>query len=112
MKGQPSVQGPVSVPFPLLPCSRGGVCQKSKQPDYRNRLTGTSRYQSRFAIHLHSPLASLSSPTMAGCSKHIEYPEIVPGGGLILAWQLKGKKVLLVGGGMVAAGEKANFDYT
>lgn len=34
-----------------------------------------------------------------------DYPEIVPGGGLILAWQLKGKKVLLVGGGVVAAGE-------
>ena len=33
-----------------------------------------------------------------------DYPEIVPGGGLILAWQLRGKKVLLVGGGMVAAG--------
>lgn len=36
-----------------------------------------------------------------------KYPKIEPGGGLILAWQLKGKKVLLVGGGMVAAGEPA-----
>jgi hypothetical protein len=35
------------------------------------------------------------------------YPEIVPGGGLILAWQIKDKKVLLVGGGNVAAGESA-----
>ncbi len=37
--------------------------------------------------------------------KQKEYPEIVPGGGLILSWQLKGKRVLLVGGGPVAAGE-------
>lgn len=34
-----------------------------------------------------------------------EYPKICPGGGLILAWQLKGKKVLIIGGGPVAAGE-------
>lgn len=34
-----------------------------------------------------------------------KYTKICPGGGLILAWQLKGKKVLLVGGGNVAAGE-------
>jgi hypothetical protein len=33
-----------------------------------------------------------------------KYTKICPGGGLILAWQLKGKKVLLVGGGNVAAG--------
>lgn len=32
------------------------------------------------------------------------YTKICPGGGLILAWQLKDKKVLLVGGGNVAAG--------
>jgi precorrin-2 dehydrogenase/sirohydrochlorin ferrochelatase len=35
-----------------------------------------------------------------------KYTKICPGGGLILAWQLKGKKVLLVGGGNVAAGER------
>lgn len=33
------------------------------------------------------------------------YPRICPGGGLLIAWQLKGKKVLIVGGGPVAAGE-------
>lgn len=42
-------------------------------------------------------------------SKGSAYPVICPGGGLILAWQLKGKKVLLVGGGNVAAGEKDPF---
>jgi len=29
------------------------------------------------------------------------FPEIQPGGSLILAWQVKGKKVLVVGGGEV-----------
>lgn len=32
------------------------------------------------------------------------YTKICPGGGLIIAWQLKNKRVLLVGGGNVAAG--------
>jgi len=31
------------------------------------------------------------------------FPEILPGGSLILAWQVKGKKVLVVGGGEVCA---------
>lgn len=30
-----------------------------------------------------------------------EYPEVQGGGSLILAWQIKGKKVLVVGGGEV-----------
>lgn len=34
-----------------------------------------------------------------------KYQPICQGGGLLLAWQLKGKRVLLVGGGPVAAGE-------
>lgn len=29
------------------------------------------------------------------------FPEVQPGGSLILAWQVKGKKVLVVGGGEV-----------
>ena len=32
------------------------------------------------------------------------FPQIVPGGSLMLAWQVKGKDVLIVGGGHVAAG--------
>ncbi|SNX81783.1 related to siroheme synthase [Melanopsichium pennsylvanicum] len=36
------------------------------------------------------------------------YPKICPGGGLLLAWQLKGKNVLIVGGGPVAAGRLVN----
>jgi precorrin-2 dehydrogenase/sirohydrochlorin ferrochelatase len=30
-----------------------------------------------------------------------KYPEVKPGGSLILAWQIKDKKVLVVGGGEV-----------
>ncbi|KAG5937005.1 hypothetical protein E4U53_000098 [Claviceps sorghi] len=36
------------------------------------------------------------------------FPEVQPGGSLILAWQIKGKKVLIVGGGEVAAGRILN----
>ncbi|KAF4125477.1 precorrin-2 dehydrogenase / sirohydrochlorin ferrochelatase, partial [Geosmithia morbida] len=32
------------------------------------------------------------------------FPEVQPGGSLIIAWQIKGKRVLVVGGGEVAAG--------
>lgn len=39
---------------------------------------------------------------------HEKYTKICPGGGLIIAWQLKDKKVLLVGGGNVAAGRLIN----
>ncbi|KAL6860711.1 Bifunctional dehydrogenase and ferrochelatase [Amphichorda felina] len=37
-----------------------------------------------------------------------KFPEVQPGGSLILAWQIKGKKVLVVGGGEVAAGRILN----
>ncbi|CAD6887143.1 unnamed protein product [Tilletia laevis] len=36
------------------------------------------------------------------------YPAIVPGGYLCIAWVLKGKRVLIVGGGPVAAGRLVN----
>lgn len=36
------------------------------------------------------------------------YPAVQPGGSLILAWQIKNKKVLVVGGGEVAAGRILN----
>ncbi|KAK7408523.1 Bifunctional dehydrogenase and ferrochelatase [Neonectria punicea] len=36
------------------------------------------------------------------------FPPVQPGGSLILAWQIKGKKVLVVGGGEVAAGRILN----
>ncbi|KAI9816302.1 MAG: Bifunctional dehydrogenase and ferrochelatase [Pycnora praestabilis] len=36
------------------------------------------------------------------------FPEIQSGGSLILAWQVKGKRVLVVGGGEVAAGRIVN----
>jgi precorrin-2 dehydrogenase/sirohydrochlorin ferrochelatase len=36
---------------------------------------------------------------------HLEhYPPIVPGGSLLLAWQLRDKRVLIIGGGEVASG--------
>ncbi|KAG8829658.1 hypothetical protein FRC17_006220 [Serendipita sp. 399] len=37
------------------------------------------------------------------------YPEIIPGGSLLIAWQLKDKRVILVGGGQVAAGRLVNL---
>ncbi|KIM31955.1 hypothetical protein M408DRAFT_327336 [Serendipita vermifera MAFF 305830] len=37
-----------------------------------------------------------------------DFPEITPGGSLPLAWQLKDKTVVLVGGGVVAAGRLVN----
>lgn len=37
------------------------------------------------------------------------YPEIQPGGGLLIAWQLKEKIVVLIGGGEVAAGRIVNL---
>ncbi|KUI61576.1 Siroheme biosynthesis protein met8 [Cytospora mali] len=37
-----------------------------------------------------------------------EFPEVQGGGSLILAWQIKNKKVLVVGGGEVAAGRVLN----
>jgi len=38
-----------------------------------------------------------------------KYPEIEGGGSLILAWQVKNKKVLVIGGGEVAAGRILNL---
>ena len=40
-----------------------------------------------------------------------KYPKLCPGGGLLIAWQLKGKKVLIVGGGPVAAGKCTKLTY-
>ncbi|KAB5540590.1 hypothetical protein GE09DRAFT_1137806 [Coniochaeta sp. 2T2.1] len=37
-----------------------------------------------------------------------KYPEVQGGGSLILAWQIRGKKVVVVGGGEVAAGRILN----
>lgn len=50
----------------------------------------------------------MASPADKSSDGGEKYTKICPGGGLILAWQLKGKKVLLVGGGMVAAGRLIN----
>ncbi|ODQ65913.1 siroheme synthase middle domains-like protein [Nadsonia fulvescens var. elongata DSM 6958] len=40
---------------------------------------------------------------MSNENNQTEYPEIISGGGLMLAWQVKNKEVLIVGGGSVAA---------
>ncbi len=45
-------------------------------------------------------LFSQSHPSKLSMSK--EYPAIEGGGSLILAWQIKNKKVLVVGGGEVS----------
>ncbi|KAF4966524.1 hypothetical protein FSARC_5766 [Fusarium sarcochroum] len=47
-----------------------------------------------------------SSSSSADMAK--TYPPVQPGGSLILAWQIKHKKVLVVGGGEVAAGRILN----
>ncbi|KAI7645728.1 hypothetical protein KC318_g19856, partial [Hortaea werneckii] len=38
-----------------------------------------------------------------------KYPEVQGGGSLILAWQVRNKKVLIIGGGEVAAGRILNL---
>lgn len=40
---------------------------------------------------------------------HHQYPEVEGGGSLILAWQVKNKKVLVIGGGEVRPGTSSNF---
>ncbi|EWG51445.1 hypothetical protein FVEG_10412 [Fusarium verticillioides 7600] len=52
-----------------------------------------------------SACASSSSASVAMAKT---YPPVQPGGSLILAWQIKHKKVLVVGGGEVAAGRILN----
>lgn len=42
----------------------------------------------------------MSSPTMA--DRGSQFPAVQPGGSLILAWQIRGKNVLVVGGGEVS----------
>ncbi|KAG8988111.1 Bifunctional dehydrogenase and ferrochelatase [Tulasnella sp. 427] len=37
------------------------------------------------------------------------FPPVIPGGSLIIAWQLKDKRVLLVGGGLVASGRLSHL---
>lgn len=51
-------------------------------------------------------VASLSSFSDSGIDNHNEmpaavYPEVEGGGSLILAWQIRNKRVLVVGGGEV-----------
>lgn len=52
--------------------------------------------------------SSRTSPSASRCKVKIshgkmarKFPEVQPGGSLILAWQIKDKKVLVVGGGEV-----------
>lgn len=40
-----------------------------------------------------------------------KFPEVQGGGSLILAWQVKGKKVLVVGGGEVCSFFFENYQY-
>ncbi|KAF5964737.1 siroheme synthase [Fusarium coicis] len=55
-----------------------------------------------------SSSASASSSSSASVAMAKTYPPVQPGGSLILAWQIKHKKVLVVGGGEVAAGRILN----
>ena len=51
-----------------------------------------------------SPASSSSLPSASSALHEMakKFPEVQPGGSLILAWQIKGKKVLVVGGGEVS----------
>ncbi|KAH7241827.1 hypothetical protein BKA59DRAFT_479430 [Fusarium tricinctum] len=53
-----------------------------------------------------APVPVPPSPNSVAMAK--TYPPVQPGGSLILAWQIKHKKVLVVGGGEVAAGRILN----
>ncbi|KAL4732441.1 Bifunctional dehydrogenase and ferrochelatase [Fusarium chlamydosporum] len=53
-----------------------------------------------------TPASATSTPAPAAMAK--TFPPVQPGGSLILAWQIKHKKVLVVGGGEVAAGRILN----
>ncbi|UZP39741.1 hypothetical protein NXS19_007557 [Fusarium pseudograminearum] len=53
-----------------------------------------------------TPASASSTPATAAMAK--TFPPVQPGGSLILAWQIKHKKVLVVGGGEVAAGRILN----
>ncbi|KAI7764760.1 hypothetical protein LZL87_003965 [Fusarium oxysporum] len=55
-----------------------------------------------------SASASASASSSASIAMAKTYPPVQPGGSLILAWQIKHKKVLVVGGGEVAAGRILN----
>ncbi|RSL48948.1 hypothetical protein CEP53_009344 [Fusarium sp. AF-6] len=56
-----------------------------------------------------SSSASVSAPSSSAQAAMAKtYPPVQPGGSLILAWQIKHKKVLVVGGGDVAAGRILN----
>ncbi|QGI86509.1 hypothetical protein CEK25_013238 [Fusarium fujikuroi] len=52
--------------------------------------------------------SSSASASSAPVAMAKTYPPVQPGGSLILAWQIKHKKVLVVGGGEVAAGRILN----
>jgi hypothetical protein len=47
-------------------------------------------------------LRAATFPTSHHNMAHHEFPEIKGGGSLILAWQVKNKKVLVIGGGEVS----------
>ncbi|KAI5839350.1 hypothetical protein DFP73DRAFT_562364 [Morchella snyderi] len=46
----------------------------------------------------------MSRPTAPASTETEEFPAIQPGGSLLLAWQVRNRRVLVVGGGNVAAG--------
>ncbi|KAF5660498.1 siroheme synthase [Fusarium denticulatum] len=67
--------------------------------------SSTTSSESSSASASASASASSSSSSVAMAKT---YPPVQPGGSLILAWQIKHKKVLVVGGGEVAAGRILN----
>jgi NADPH-dependent glutamate synthase beta subunit-like oxidoreductase len=47
-------------------------------------------------------VSTIYNITLHSIMAHHQYPEVEGGGSLILAWQVKNKKVLVIGGGEVS----------
>ncbi|KAJ8117210.1 hypothetical protein OPT61_g1541 [Boeremia exigua] len=73
-------------------------------PGAIDRLGRRHRVEPRISAH-DAPSLQHALGSMA--QEH-DYPEIQGGGSLILAWQIRNKRVLVVGGGEVAAGRIVN----
>ncbi|KAJ2900247.1 putative Siroheme biosynthesis protein MET8 [Zalerion maritima] len=54
-------------------------------------------------------MSQLPADSNIAAASASEFPEVQGGGSLMLAWQVRGKKVLVIGGGEVAAGRILNL---
>ncbi|KZO96277.1 siroheme synthase [Calocera viscosa TUFC12733] len=70
-----------------------------------NRVNGT---MSSASLSSASELTASISLASEFTAPDLPFPPLWPGGSLLLAWQLRAKRVLLIGGGAVAAGRLTN----